>query len=69
MANPLPQQRLLLEMLVMAGDIAVTTAPDDSVLWRTLRECQKAGWITLNRFAHTHAASITTAGRRIVKEP
>lgn len=68
MVGPLPQQRLLLELLVMAGDIAVTTAPDDSVLWRTLRECQKSGWITLNRFADTHAASITTTGRRLLKD-
>lgn len=52
----------------MAGDIAVTTAPDESVLWRTLRECQKAGWITLSRFTDTHAAAITPAGRRLLKD-
>lgn len=64
MSAILPQQRLLLELLIMSGDIAVTTAANDALLWRTLRECQKAGWITLRQVApDIHRAIITPLGR------
>ena len=47
MASLLAQQRLLLELLVMSGEIAITTEPDDSLLWRTLHECEAANWARL----------------------
>ena len=46
MADTLPQQQLLLELLIMSGQIAVPTDDMDTILWRTLEECKKAGWIT-----------------------
>ncbi len=46
MADTLPQQQLLLELLIMSGQIAVPADDMDTILWRTLEECKKAGWIT-----------------------
>ena len=46
MANTLPQQQLLLELLIMSGQIAVPADDTDTILWHTLEECKKAGWIT-----------------------
>ena len=47
MVNIMPQQRLLLELLTMSGELGVTGAPDGSMLWRTLKECQQARWLKL----------------------
>ena len=46
MAETLPQQQLLLELLIMSGQIAVPADDADTILWRTLGECKKAGWLT-----------------------
>lgn len=46
MADTLPQQQLLLELLIMSGQIAVPADDKDTILWRTLDECKKTGWIT-----------------------
>ena len=46
MAETLPQQQLLLELLIMSGQIAVPSDDEDTILWRTLGECKKAGWLT-----------------------
>ncbi len=46
MADTLPQQQLLLELLIMSGQIAVPADDKDTILWRTLEECRKAGWLT-----------------------
>lgn len=44
----LPQQHLLLELLISSGDIAVEkNFGDNTLLVRTLKECEKAGWITI----------------------
>lgn len=62
----LPQQRLLLEVLSMSGDIAVRVAQDDeTILWRTMRECEKRRWLTLHEINdHYFKASVTAVGRR-----
>lgn len=68
MPKTLPQQRLLLELLVMSGDIAVSTSDDDTILWRTLGECETAGWLTLEKVTAGYAAaSITAAGRTVIE--
>ncbi len=46
MVDALPQQQLILELLIMSGQIAVPADDMDTILWRTLEECKKAGWIT-----------------------
>lgn len=46
MATTLPQQQLLLELLIMSGQIAVPADDTNTILWRTLGECKKAGWLT-----------------------
>jgi hypothetical protein len=46
MADTLPQQQLLLELLIMSGQIAVPADDTDTILWRTLKECRKEGWLT-----------------------
>ncbi|HER27681.1 MAG TPA: hypothetical protein ENI69_11290 [Rhodospirillales bacterium] len=69
MNKPLPQQELLLGLLDMSGDIAVPSADDGSVLYRTLIECRQAAWIELSPFgAGFDKAHITDAGREIAKQ-
>lgn len=68
MPETLPQQRLLLELIVMSGDIAIATSDSDTILWRTLRECEAAGWLTLAKVTAGYAAaSITAAGRAVLE--
>lgn len=70
MAKILPQQRLFLELLIMSGDIGVPDKDDGTVLFRTLKECEDAGWITLNHFgAGFDKAAITAKGRMAAKKP
>ena len=60
----LPQQRLLLELLIMSGDIAVADDIDNTILKRTMEECEKNGWITSKVFgAGYKKTSITASGR------
>lgn len=67
MNSILPQQRLLLELLVMSGDIAVEEGEKDSLLWRTLKECQTQGWARLTPVSQGfHAVTITDAGRKAI---
>jgi hypothetical protein len=67
MTTVLPQQRLLLELLVMSGDIAVNEEDGDSMLWRTLKECEENGWTKLETVSQEfHSVSITEAGRKAI---
>jgi hypothetical protein len=67
MTTILPQQRLLLELLVMSGDIAVNEDEGDSLLWRTLKECEENGWATLAVVSQGfHSVTITEAGRAAI---
>lgn len=68
MTEILHQQRLLLELLVMSGNIAVPDIDDGTLLYATLKECEKAGWLTLKQFGAGFAqATIKEAGRQRVK--
>lgn len=68
MSNILPQQRLLLELIIMAGDIAVPSEDNGTMLFRTLEECKSNGWITLSLFgAGFNKAHITDSGRIAAK--
>ena len=68
MSKTLPQQQLLLELLAMSGDIAVTSAAPDSLIWRTLNECRREGWVTVVEVSPTvHSASVTRLGRAMIK--
>jgi len=67
MSKILPQQQLMLELLAMSGDIAITATAPDSLIWRTLSECQRAGWVTVIEVSpKVHSASITRQGRAII---
>ncbi|SCA56968.1 hypothetical protein MTBPR1_30338 [Candidatus Terasakiella magnetica] len=64
MPDVLPQQRLLLELLVMSGDIAVADDISDTILERTIEECEKKGWVRRSVFgAGFHKTTITEKGR------
>ena len=64
MARVLPQQRLLLELLVASGDFAVPSPDGETLLWRTLRECESAGYLGMREISPgIHRVSITPAGR------
>lgn len=68
MADILPQQRLFLELLVKSGDIGVSDTDDGSMLYRTMKECEKAGWVTVKGFCPGFdKAAITAIGRNKVK--
>jgi len=67
MTTILPQQQLLLELLAMSGDIAVTSTAPDSLIWRTLTECRRAGWVTIVEVSpKVHSASVTRQGRAMI---
>ncbi|MCZ6742776.1 MAG: hypothetical protein O7D27_11535 [Alphaproteobacteria bacterium] len=67
MTTVLPQQRLLLELLVMSGDIAVNHDDRDSILWRTLKECEDYGWTKLSTVSQEfRSVTITEAGRKAI---
>ena len=67
MTTVLPQQRLLLELLVMSGDIAVNEDKEDSLLWRTLKECEENGWTKLETVSQGfHSVTITEPGRKAI---
>lgn len=68
MSQLLPQQQLVLELLRMSGDIAVTEQPQETILWRTLRECRAKGWITTTQVSPgIHSVTLTPQGRRTVE--
>ncbi|MBL4613512.1 MAG: hypothetical protein JKY27_01370 [Magnetovibrio sp.] len=70
MPNVLPQQRLLLELIVQSGDIAVPCDDNGTVLYRTLKECEGAGWLNIKSFgAGFDKASVTERGRVASKQP
>jgi hypothetical protein len=61
----LPQQQLVLELLRMSGEIAVTEAAAGTILQRTLDECRRSGWVTLNQVSPgVHSVLLTASGRR-----
>ena len=35
----------------MSGEIAIAIEPDDSLLWRTLLECEAANWAKLTEIS------------------
>lgn len=64
MAKVLPQQKLLLELITVSGEIAVPGPPDESLLWRTLDECKKAGWLILHEISpDVFKVTITIRGK------
>jgi len=68
MSSILPQQRLLLELLIMSGDIAISNDINDTILEKTLHECQNRGWIKTSSFgAGFSKAIITNIGRNAIK--
>ena len=68
MAEILPQQQLLLEFLIMSGRLAISTADEKSILWRTLVECEQAGWGERQTVTEGYeAAEITDAGRAVLE--
>ncbi len=70
MAKVLPQQRLLLELLTMSGEIGVPGDPDGSLFWRTLGECDAAGWVRISEISPSiHKVEITGVGRLVVNQP
>ena len=65
----LPQQQLVLELLRMSGEIAVTEQSQETILWRTLRECRAKGWITTTDVSPgVYSVALTTQGRRRVDD-
>ena len=69
MTDILPQQQLLLELLVMSGRIAVAKDNAEGILWRTLDECERNGWLVMQAVnADYNAAEITDTGRSLVKQ-
>ena len=67
MPDVLPQQRLLLEILVMSGDVAVNEGGGDSLLWRTIKECEEKKWLKRRTVSQGfHGISITDPGRTAV---
>jgi len=64
MPQILPQQKLLLELLVMLGDIGVSSNSNHEILDSTLKECVEKGWIRLSSVTDVfNKASITKIGR------
>ena len=64
MTQVMPQQKLLLELLVVSGDFAVPSADDETLLWRTLKECGESSFLDLREISPgIHRVSITPTGR------
>ena len=69
MPRVLPQQQLLLELLIMSGQIAVPEDSNDNILWRTLKECRTAGWLTSVEVSPgLFSIEITRAGRKAAQD-
>ena len=67
MADLLPQQRLLLELIMMSGDVTVPKKDDGSMLYRTLKECQKLRWVSVVPAGEdAELATVTHLGRKAV---
>lgn len=67
MSSIFPQQRLLLELLVMSGDIAISDDIDDTILEKTLHECQNRGWVKTSKFGAGFSKTvITDSGRKVI---
>ena len=68
MPTILPQQQLLLELIIFSGDIGVPDVDDASIFFRTMKECEAKGWITVTHFgAGVQKLSITDLGRNKAK--
>ncbi len=68
MVEILHQQRLLLELLSMSGNIAVPDSDNGTLLYKTLCECNIAGWIKLTPFGDGfNQAAITASGRIMIR--
>ena len=68
MSDALPQQQLLLELLIMSGQIAVPSAAQDTILWRTLQECKTAGCIRWTEVSPgLFSIEITRKGRHAIE--
>lgn len=53
MAQAQLQHQVLIELLAISGEISVPRAPDSSLLWKTIKECQKQGWISVTFISAT----------------
>jgi len=64
----LPQQRLLLELIIYSGDIGIPDLEAETIFYRTMKECETAGWIKISHFgAGVNKLSVTETGRLAVK--
>lgn len=64
----LPQQQLVLELLRMSGEIGAIEQPQQTILWRTLKECRAKGWITVTEVSPgVHSVALTASGRRRIE--
>jgi len=69
MSGILNQQRLFLELVVMSGNIALPAEDNGTILYVTMKECEKRGWVSLSPFGTGFKqAKITTSGRKQVKD-
>ena len=65
----LHQQRLFLELVVMSGNIALPAKDNGTILYVTMKECEKLGWVTLSPFGEGFKqAKITATGRLQVRD-
>jgi hypothetical protein len=49
----------------MSGEIAVLDSADGTILWRTLTECRRYGWISQSEVSPgVHSVALTPQGRR-----
>lgn len=54
----------------MSGDIATSDADEDSILHRTLKECEAANWVKISRLGEGfNKTSITSTGRAAIRRP
>lgn len=52
----------------MSGQIAVPSAAQDTILWRTLQECKTAGWIRWTEVSPgLFSIEITRKGRHAIE--
>jgi hypothetical protein len=52
----------------MSGQIGVAAGAQDTILWRTLLECQAAGWLTRVEVSPgLFSIEITQKGRRAIE--
>lgn len=64
----MPQQKLLLELISVSGELSVPVQAAESLLWKTLQECDRSRWINMRETQPgMHNVRITAAGREAGK--